>query len=365
MIRSRMDAWRLALVGLLLSMLVALAVPTQSHAWAWKDVCIADVYNASGGTARMVFWIPIPPIPSNLQLLPGYIAVGMPTGTEFGLSTNNTGTPVTWGCHGTMSYASPLGVASCAYSAPTKGANSFDCKGNFGLRTQADDDNIWVHVGLPITPPGAAAAEAPDPTADTTPTIAQSAQAKSVALTDADLAGAWKTTNDLASASPIGTAWTAGTESASCRADQADKHADVPGYAGQWLVGPDGDLAGSSATAYDTVAAANRTYDTAMSRTSIGCLAGLIESGVAAGGGHADTTITALDRGDPGDESAAYRIAVAATAADGSAWNGTLDVLGAREGGQLSLLFFSSVGDAPSTAVEGSAFAAMDTRMNR
>jgi hypothetical protein len=354
MLRTRKDACVIALVGFLASIVVALAVPTHSQAWAWKDTCIADVYNASGGTARMVFWTPVLPIPSNLQMLPIYIAVGMPSGTALGMLTQNTGTPVSWGCHGTLSYASPLGVAACGYSAPTKGANSFDCTGLYGLRWQTNDDNIYVHVGLPITPPGAAGAEAPDRDDDTTPASALTATATRAMLDDGDLTGAWKTTNDLASTGAIGAAWAAGTESPSCQRDPKD--GDVPGHAGQWLVGSDGDVAGSAVADFATVREANATYDSAFSESSINCLAGLLRSGVAANGGTATATVSRLDRPDLGRESDAYRIDL------GTA--GTLDVLGVRTGETFALTLFSSSDGDPSTAQENAAQAAVADRLD-
>lgn len=358
MSRSRQGSPRLLAVGaLLFCLLLVLAIPSKSHAWAWKDQCLADVYNASGDTARMIFWTPIPPVPSNLQLLPVYIAGGVPNG-QFGMLTTNTGYPVTWGCHGTLAYNSVLGRVACAYDAPTKGANSFSCTGGPNtLRWQYDDDDIYVHVGIPARPPGDGGVAGPDGSDDPTPARSETRQALRAKLTDDDLPGDWAVSSDLSGAGPIGAAWANGTEPTSCRGDGRD--GDTPGHAGSLLRGGDGDFAASAVAEFQTVREANATYDTALSRASADCLAGLLRSGFAAGGGTAETQVSSIDRGDRGAESDGYRIAI-----DAGDWQGMLDVLGVRKGDQLSMLLFGSTGDAPARRIQASALAAVASRMN-
>lgn len=125
--------------------------PEQADAWAWRDTCIANVTNnasTESGAVRPVEYIAIPPSPTSYAVFFALAVNGIPFRSMVPLS--NTGWPApAYGCHGTVSTTSPIGLVNCAFSAPTTGRNSFSCNDNAVVEIFKDDDdigaNVWVN----------------------------------------------------------------------------------------------------------------------------------------------------------------------------------------------------------------------------
>jgi hypothetical protein len=204
---------------------------------------------------------------------------------------------------------------------------------------------------------------APDYRDDTTPAGSDVRQARQALISANDLGNGWNDVANLVLPGALGAAWVAGTEPASCQND--GRSGDVPGTGGSLQQGPGGDFVGTAVAQYDGVAGAADTYDDAMSTQEATCLAGLLQSGIAAAGGQATTKVSDLDRADRGNESDGFRVQVDATGADGRSWSGYVDLLGIRKGDQFALQMFGSVGDAPTTAVERRAQSVLAGQMGK
>lgn len=121
--------------------------PAEADAWAWRDACTALLNNRtpSQGGVRPVAYVAVPPNPGSYAAFFAYAAVGIPVNQALPLV--NVGYPVpAYGCHGTVATTSPQGATSCAFSAPTTGANHFDCSNNVNFKIIQDDDDIAANV---------------------------------------------------------------------------------------------------------------------------------------------------------------------------------------------------------------------------
>jgi hypothetical protein len=135
--------------------------PAEAHAWAWKDTCTAIIYNRTGAQSSVhpTSYIPIPPNPQSIAAFAAYAITGIPVNEALPLV--NTGYPVpAYGCHAIVTTTSPRGMTSCAYSAPTTGANHFDCSDNVSFHIIEDDDDIAANVFIPA---GSGPASPPPP----------------------------------------------------------------------------------------------------------------------------------------------------------------------------------------------------------
>jgi hypothetical protein len=357
-----------ALFGVLstFATIAVLGPVSSASAWAWKDECYIMAHNGTVSTARLVSFLPGPPIPGTSPAIIGtYIAVGLQPG-KTGMLLNNTGTPVTWGCHGAIVYATHAGTLTCSYSAPTRGGNSFGCKGvAHQARWRWDGDDIYIDLLFqgpsPTVFPRAMAATAPAPAPVTASPAAAPAEpptpgsspaktriARQAVLRAGDLpGGGWKKTTDIASAGLLGRLWTTGELPDSCSGEKEDE-ATPPGASGSLFTRDDGrEAAGSLVVVEKSAAVAKRNLDEAMSRRSIACLAALMRSSDARESTRTDTTATVralrAEGFPPGAK--AYRIAVGSRTGGKAGKPAYLDVVATRDGETWALfVFFDGTG---------------------
>lgn len=360
-----------ALAGVLSTFaVIAVIGPVSSaSAFAWKDECYVMAHNGTITTARMASWLPGPPIPGTSPAIVAiYIATGLEPG-KTGMLVTNTGTPVTWGCHGAIIYATHKGTLTCNYSAPSRGGNSFGCNGpSYRTHWRYDDDDIYVDVlfdgPVPTVFPGARRAAAlavptplvPPPTSAPAPartvptaTIAGSSPAKTrvarqAVLRARDLSGrGWRATTAISRAGLLGRLWTTGELPAGCGDGDKEDESAPPGVSGSLFVRNGGrEAAGSLVAVERSAAEAKRHLAEAMSRRSIDCLAGLMRSADARESTRTDTTATvrALRTADLPDGSKAYRVTVGSRAGGKTAKPAHLDVVATRDGETWALFVF-------------------------
>lgn len=347
-----------ALLGVLstLAAIGAVGPVSSASAFAWKDECYIMAHNGTVSTARLASFLPGPPIPGTSPAIIGiYIATGLPPGRT-GMFLNNTGTPVTWGCHGAIIYATHGGTLSCSYSAPSRGGNSFSCNGvPHQIRWRYDDDDIYVDVlfqgPVPTVFPRAAASAAAAPTSPPAPgsSPAKTRIARQAVLRARDLpGGGWTKTTDIASAGLLGRLWTAGDLPARCSDDDNDGETTPPGASGSLFLRNGGrEAAGSLVVVEKSAADAERNLAEAMSPHSVGCLAALMRSSDARESTRTSTTATVRPMRSEGFPAGAkaYRITVGSRAGGKAAKPAYLDVVATRDGETWALfVFFDGTG---------------------
>jgi hypothetical protein len=352
------------------AVIAALGPVSSAGAFAWKDECYIMAHNGTVSTARLVSFLPGPPIPGTSPAIIGvYIATGLQPG-KTGMLLTNTGTPVTWGCHGAIVYATHAGTLSCSYSAPSRGGNSFGCNGvAHQTKWKWDDDDIYIDLlftgpsptvfaralaatALPPAPARVspavttAAAPAEPPAPGSSP--AKTRIARQAVLRARDLPGGrWRKTTDIASAGLLGRLWTAGDLPDSCSDDKKDE-ATPPGASGSLFTRDGGrEAAGSLVVVEKTAAAAKRNLADAMSPRSIGCLGALMRSSGARESTRTSTTATVralhAEGFPPGAK--AYRITVGSRTGATAGKPAYLDVVATREGDTWALfVFFDGTG---------------------
>lgn len=338
---------------------IAVAGPVSSaSAFAWKDECYVMAHNGTVSTARLVSWLPAPPIPgTSPAIVATYIAIGLPPGRS-GMFLGNTGTPVTWGCHGAIVYATHAGTLTCSYSAPSRGGNSFGCNGvRHTTRWAYDDDDIYIDLlfdgPVPtvfprpraLTAAAPAAAPSPSPPAAPSPgsSPAKSRIARQSVLRARDLPGSgWATTTDIARAGRLGQLWTAGDLPRRCADGDNSGEMTPPGASGSLLVREGGrEAAGSLVVVERDAASAKRHLAEAMTPRSIGCLAALMRSSGARTGGKTTATVRRVSSAGYPAGAKAYRITVAGR----SGKPAHLDVVATRSGETWALfVFFDGTG---------------------
>ncbi|MDW5598406.1 hypothetical protein VSS74_28865 [Conexibacter stalactiti] len=356
-----------ALAGVLstLAVIAVIGPVSSASAFAWKDECYVMAHNGTITTARMASWLPGPPIPgTSPAIIAIYIATGLEPG-KTGMLVNNTGTPVTWGCHGAIIYATHKGTLTCNYSAPSRGGNSFGCNGPaYRTHWRYDDDDIYVDVlfdgPVPTVFPGARGAAAlaappslapPPRTSAPVPTAtiagsspAQTRIARQAVLRARDLpGGSWRKTTAISRAGLLGRLWTTGELPAGCGDGDKEDESAPPGVSGSLFVRGGGrEAAGSLVAVERSAAEAKRHLAEAMSPRSINCLAGLMRSADARARTRTDTTATvrALRTDGFPAGSKAYRITVGSRAGGKTAKPAHLDVVATRDGETWALFVF-------------------------
>ncbi|ADB51304.1 hypothetical protein [Conexibacter woesei] len=348
-----------ALLGVLgtLAAIGAVGPVSSASAFAWKDECYIMAHNGTASTARLVSFLPGPPIPGTSPAIIGvYIATGLQPG-KTGMLLNNTGTPVTWGCHGAIVYATHAGTLSCSYSAPTRGGNSFGCNGvSHQTRWRYDDDDIYVDLlfngPAPTVFPRSAAFSANASAAATAPapgsSPAKTRVARQAVLRSRDLpGGGWTKTTDIARAGLLGRLWTAGDLPERCSKDK-DDGTTPPGASGSLFVRNGGrEAAGSLVVVEKSAADAKRNLADAMSPHSVGCLASLMRSSDAREKTRTDTTATVRPLPNAGFPAGAkaYRVTVGSRAGGKAGKPAYLDVVATRDGETWALfVFFDGTG---------------------
>lgn len=241
--------------------------PPKAQAWAWKDNCTAIIYNrtAAQSSVHPTSYIPLLPNPGSVAAFAAYAITGIPVNEALPLV--NTGYPApTYGCHATVTTTSPNGMTSCAYSAPTTGANHFDCSNNVTFRIIEDDDDIAANVFIP-------AGSGPS----SPPVTGKEPRRGPPALRAGALPGkGWRSTKKLAHVGLIGKLMKRGSLSARCQ--RGGRRAPDVVSSTQLVQRGRGRGVGAVIGSYDTPRKADRVTDSALSDHSIRCLGSLLTS---------------------------------------------------------------------------------------
>lgn len=301
------------------------------------------VWNGSPVTVRLLTWFPGPPYPATSPYIVAAYTAGGVQSLKGGILLSNTGTPVTWGCHGQITYygAAPVGSISCTYSAPTRGANSFSCNGRVAWLQWKEDANdifVIVHVyerGSPLKPGPAplvplAKPKPPKPSPE-------DKKAKALALKAADLPGrGWRAGTSTKALGTLEQLWKTGTERSSCEDHSNKGEVGARGTGGTLFTRRGGaNSAFSIVGLFPSASAADKTFDEALTPHSAQCLAQLLS--VDKGAFHTTATATrhvfpAMDVRNEG-----YRIAIRGKVNKRS-WRGYLDVFSLQHESKWSLV---------------------------
>jgi hypothetical protein len=268
-LRRRAALAGLVLVGLLTMFFGSSAMqPSKAHAWAWKDTCTLIVFNKTGAqtNVRPILYTPLLPNPASVAEYVAFAAIGIPT--TGAAAFTNTGYPApSYGCHTFMNFANPGPTVSCKVSAPTTGANTFDCEGNATTRIIADDDDIAGNIYIP-SGSGAAGPE-PEPTEP---------EKGPAALKAGALPGdGWRKSTKITEFGLVGKLMENETLPGNC--DDHDNEVVPNIVSSEQLVRAGGDEGvGAVVSTYDNPAQAKRGVDEVLSNRSIDCLAQLLSS---------------------------------------------------------------------------------------
>jgi hypothetical protein len=241
--------------------------PAKAEAWAWKDNCTAIIYNRTGSQSSVhpFTYIPVLPNPGSIAAFAAYAAIGIPVNQALPLV--NTGYPVpAYGCHAIVTTTSPQGATSCAYSAPTTGANHFDCSNNVSFKIIDDSDDIAANVFIPAGS-GPSSPPATGPTSKKGP----------LALRARALPGkGWHSTKKVHHLGLIGKLMNQGQPTGSC--DRGANHTPTAISSVQYIKGKStrgvGAIRGRFAGKHD----AHQTVADAVSQHSMHCLSRLLTS---------------------------------------------------------------------------------------
>lgn len=258
------------------------ARPATAEAWAWKDTCVAVTSNASGSQSavRPVFYVPVLPSAAGEATYTAFAIVGLPTTGKIPFS--NTGYPApSYGCHAVLQFVNPGDNVSCAYSAPTTGANHFTCGGNAKVVIVEDDDDIVGEVTIAQKRLADEPAAGDDPDGDGTtfgPPTPDPAFAPP-ALRPGELPGdGWIDSEDVGDLGRAGDLMRAGDLPDGCAGD--DAAAGPQAVRSTLLTTAGGDVGvGAVSQRYASDAAAGAATADVVSDASIRCLAGLLRSG--------------------------------------------------------------------------------------
>jgi hypothetical protein len=245
--------------------------PATANAWAWQNVCVANIYNRSGSQSavRPYVYIPIPPNPAAVSLYLVYLAAGIPPNPpgNFNLTLRNTGWPVpTYGCYATLNLRAPGENPSCKIAAPTSGGNSFICSGDSTVTILANTNNIVANIQIPKQGGNGG------------PRVrARRPQRGPPAIRASQLpVDGWRGTQHLRHIGLIGRLMKTGRLPASCRGSGERRTRKV---SSNLIVNPQGGRGvGAVVGSYAGRHAAHQTVSDALSRHSIGCLRRLLTS---------------------------------------------------------------------------------------
>ncbi len=256
-----------ALATLMLFAALAAMKPAKADAWAWRDDCTAIIYNRTGAQSSVhpVSYIPVLPNPGSIAAFAAYAIVGIPVNQALPLV--NTGYPApAYGCHAIVATTSPSGATSCAYSAPTTGANHFDCSDNVSFRIIKDDDDIAANVFIP---------RGSGPSSP--PLTAKRPRNGGPALRPGALPGkGWRSSHRFAHLGLISRLMNTGSLPSSCQ--RGGHHAPNVERSTQLLHRRGERGVGAVATTYDTAKRAHQVTASVLSKHSIHCLSRLLTS---------------------------------------------------------------------------------------
>jgi hypothetical protein len=277
----------------------------------------------------------------------------------------NRGAFITGGCHGTvvLAGATPVGAVSCAYSAPTEGANHFDCSDNAEVQWFQNDDDIYVQVNIlgrgktatPLIPlrkpkpPGSGPLDG---------------KAKALALKRSDLpANNWRALKSTKGLGTLAGLIAAGPQSPQCgdHSNQGEVRADGTG-ATLFARGGGAVSAFSLVNIFPGTKPASKLFEQSLSPHSARCLAQLLSVHTGKFATRATATRHVFRAIDVRNEG--YRIAIRGKVA-GRPWRGYLDVFALQHKGTWSLVGFFKK-DAPWTDdAEQRATVAVGERISR
>lgn len=348
----------------------AFAAPEKAHAWAWKDTCQSIVWNGSPNTVRLLTWFPGPPYPAtSAYAVAAYIAGGV-FPQSGGILLSNTGTPVTWGCHGQITYyaGAPVGQVNCTYSAPTRGANSFNCSGPVAwLQWKDDSDDIFVVVhilskGPPLRKAPLIPLAKPKPPKPPKPS-AEDLRAKAAGIHPGDLPGAsWRARTSIKALGTLGQLWSRGTELASCEDKSNKGEISARANGGSLFVRHGGaESAFSMVSFFRSVEGANATFEEALTPHSAACLARLLSVQK----GAYRTRATAVRRVLPGIDvrNAGYRVTIRGQV-NKRPWSGYFDLVSLQHESKWALVGFFHASTPMQTSAEQSAVLAVAERLS-
>jgi hypothetical protein len=316
-----------AIVVATMFMAAAAMKPSKADAWAWKDNCTAIIYNRTGSQSSVhpFTYIPILPNPGSIAAFAAYAAIGIPVNQALPLV--NSGYPVpSYGCHAIVTTTSPQGATSCAYSAPTTGANHFDCSSNVSFKIIDDSDDIAANVFIP------AGSGASSP-----PVTGPKARKGPPALRPRAIPGkGWRSTNKVHHLGLIGKLMNQGDTTASC--EHGANHTPTAINSVQFIKGKStrgvGALRGRFADKHD----AHQTVADALSKHSMHCLSRLLTSRTLHTHAHAKPLEIAREGVDVrGSEVVVHR------RVHGEQRNAAYyEVIGASKGAKNAMVFFQS-----------------------
>jgi hypothetical protein len=272
-------------IAILTGLVLPAAFPAPSHAFAWVDKCSSIAANTGFARIRVALWTPFPPFPGTSPVaLATYTAVGITQG-QIGLALTHTGTPVTYGCHGTVTYTGPPSPVTCTYNAPTKGGNSYQCNGLQGSLIQLKyfdlGDDIYGKMifggGNPFGSRDSVSVRASASAASGgTPPLLPKGQA----LQASDLRGkGWTPATSFSKLKITGRLWDRGKLSASCNDKRKSLEPRPAGTrASLFLRDRGAESAGALVDMFGSSTAAVQARNDATSRHSIGCLRQLLTS---------------------------------------------------------------------------------------
>ncbi len=334
------------------------------------------VWNGSPVTVRLLTWFPGPPYPATSPYIVAAYTAGGAQSQKGGILLSNTGTPVTWGCHGQITYygAAPVGSISCTYSAPTRGSNSFNCNGRVAwLQWKEDANDIFVMVHVYEKGPAAPAQgsfiyEQGPPLMPAKPAppkpSPEDRKAKALALKASDLTGAgWSAKTSTKSIGTLWQLWKKGSESQSCEDHSNKGEVGARGTGGSLFVRDGGKQSAFSIVGlFPTASAADKTFDESLTPHSANCLAQLLS--VNQGALHTTATatphiFTAMDVRNDG-----YRIVIRGQV-NKRAWRGYLDVFSLQHESKWSLVGLFRRGSPMSQNAEKRAVVAVGERIRR
>ncbi len=241
--------------------------PAKAHAWAWQNVCVANVFNQSGAQSavRPTFFTSLPEEPASLLLYATYAALGIPTTS--GISFRVTGWPApAFGCHVVLTLTAPGPNPACTYSAPTVGRNSFSCSGDSRVDIIANTNNIVANVFVPQS----------RGSSDPLPRASQPRRAGKAIKPGQLPVDGWRDVKKLSHIGLIGRLMKTGRLPASCL-NSGDRRTRK--VSSNLLVNPGGGRGvGAVVGSYGGKHAAHQTAADALSRHSIHCLDRLLTS---------------------------------------------------------------------------------------
>jgi len=195
-------------------------------------------------------------------------AAGVPTDKR--PTFDNTGIPLTGGCTASLWFSNPGENVKCSASAPTRGANSFNCNGNASFRVTEDDDDIRGNVFIPQ---GSGA-----PTTSALRPVVKAKRGPPGLIRPGDLpARGWKAMTKISQLGLVGKLWKTGTTPASCETPgSAEEPAPVKG-GGSAFHRP-GRVVGDIYGVYSGSSVSRATLSDAVSAKSMTCFAKILSS---------------------------------------------------------------------------------------